>query len=49
MDRVELVGDEKEEKKGGISGAENEGRGEAAKEPLLKEPRKFVWGTPNVS
>ena len=30
------------------SGAENEGRGQAAKEPLLQEPRHF-WGAPNVS
>ena len=30
------------------SGAENEGRVEAAKEPLLQEPRHF-WGAPNVS
>ena len=28
--------------KGGLSGAENEGRGQAAKEPLLQEPRKFL-------
>ena len=52
MERVELVGDEKEKKSsswlGGTSGAENEGRGQAAKEPLLQEPRHF-WGAPNVS
>ena len=52
LERVELVGDEKEKKSsswlGGTSGAENEGRGQAAKEPLLQEPRHF-WGAPNVS
>ena len=35
--------------KDGLSGAENEGRGQAAKEPLLQEPRKFFGGTPNVT
>ena len=30
------------------SGAENEGRGQAAKEPLLQEP-SFFWGAANFS
>ena len=45
LDRVELVRDEK--KKNGkvefhTSGVENEGRGQAAKEPLLQKPRNFL-------